>query len=91
MQQGSWNLPFHDIECLPPGPMGGPRWKGELSMGMVYPKTKVAAMQFEPKMLVLEGSIAHTADMIRGGQAKKVPTSLPSRKQRYQDIPGGSG
>lgn len=59
-------------------------------MGMVYPKTKVAAVQFEPKMLDLEGSIAHTADIIRG-QAKKVPTSLPSRKQRYQDIPGGSG
>lgn len=34
-------------------------------MGMVYPKTKVAAVQFEPKMLDLEVSIAHAADMIR--------------------------
>lgn len=34
-------------------------------MGMVYPKAKVAAAQFEPKMLDLEGSIAHAADMIR--------------------------
>lgn len=59
-------------------------------MGMVYPKTKVAAVQFEPKMLDLEGSIVHTADMIREA-GKEGATSLPSRKQRYQDIPGESG
>ena len=34
-------------------------------MTMIYPKVKVAAVQFAPKMLDLDGSVAHACDMIR--------------------------
>ncbi len=39
-------------------------------MGTVYPKVKVAAVQFEPKMLDLAGSIDHACDMIREAGAE---------------------
>lgn len=34
-------------------------------MESVYPKVKVAAVQFEPRMLDLEASVAHACDLIR--------------------------